>query len=143
MSGYIMHWIIGVSFAYFLVLLDWFLEWNFISHDPMFLIAIGMIALFFAVLPDIDTPASVVRMFSFVSLFIIIIVLVYFGYTFPWVIILSVSAICIMFLKHRGITHSILLAFIAPIALIYFSGWILYTIGVVAYLSHLLVDRLT
>jgi len=101
--------------------------------------SIGII-LFYSILADIDIGTSKSRKIVFgVALFAI-------GYCFAFnfrsigLVITSLLLIIVLFLNHRGRTHSVLasVVFSAPLA---YMSMVYMVIGIIAYLSHLILDK--
>ena len=139
MSGFKGHITFGIIFVVILGLI--LLKFKLIPYSlPLYLIGFFFV-IFYSILPDIDIKTSI--SYFIISTILLIVILVSFILKL-WVygIISTIVMIVLQFLKHRGITHTILSAFILSLPLI-FIHWVIALFSFLAYLSHLILDRIT
>ena len=107
---------------------------------PLILIAFSL-GLYASLLPDIDVGTSKVFHFTIVVLLALCIIFIIYGiYKYQTVAIL-VLIISMMFLNHRGMTHSIWFGLIISVVFGYAFGSILvFLYSIVGYYSHLFKD---
>ena len=107
---------------------------------PLILIAFSS-GLYASLLPDIDVGTSKVFHFTIVVLLLACIIFILYGiYKYETVAILGLI-ILMMFLNHRGMTHSIWFGLLISIVFGYVFGSILvFLYAVIGYYSHLFKD---
>ena len=140
MSNYKVH----IAFGIIMSMLAWFI---FINIEYTFFFLYIPVIIFYSILPDIDHDSSVARKFVFITLILIKLGLIVLYIIFREMLYLWMSASIVLlmlltyFLKHRGFTHKIggVILFSLPLLLINFTAFYL---GLFAYLSHLLIDKL-
>ncbi|MFT4305233.1 MAG: metal-dependent hydrolase [Candidatus Woesearchaeota archaeon] len=99
-------------------------------------IILAFVCLVYSLIPDIDTHKSVIwKIFT-----AIIILFLFFYKSYFFVILLLIAIFLALFIKHRGFTHTYLSAIILSLPLFYF-GLDLFIVGLLSYVSHLLVDN--
>ena len=104
------------------------------------LATVGIVTLFYSILPDIDVGTSKSRNLVLGGGLLLII----YAFLTSWAVLGIVTAILLLLmiflLHHRGKTHSTLGAVIFSVPLLYLH-WVYFIIALVAYLSHLVADR--
>jgi len=156
MSGYKEHFKFGlcslIILTIILIILYYFDISDILTNDlfnlydlwgisiPLILIAFSL-GLYASLLPDIDVGTSKVFHFTIVVLLLVCIIFIFLGiYKFETIAILGLI-ILMMFLNHRGMTHSIWFGLLISIVFGYVFGSILVFIYVViGYYSHLYKD---
>jgi len=109
------------------------------SKLSMLDISFGVFVLpIFACLPDLDT-ASHIRRITFIGSLIGIILLIYLKFN-NFAIILSILLLIILFLKHRGILHSILAGLLLSLPIYFMAGLNVSIMSFSAYGLHILLD---
>lgn len=103
------------------------------------IILIFAITFLYALLPDIDTPASKARRYFEIGSSLAVIYFIY-SKEYIFAVGLMIVNLFLMFTQHRGFFHSFIAALLTPIPLIYF-GKEFYIVGFVAYASHLVLDK--
>lgn len=139
MSDFRGHWLIGIAIVALFVFLDYSFQWGFYDLTAQTILTILGITLFYSLLPDIDIGTSKIRMFIFVAAILLAGYFIFTNQTFLSIVILGIM-LMIMFLKHRGITHSFITGFFLALPLLAFGGWQFAFAGYLAYLSHLTID---
>lgn len=146
MPGYKGH----VFFGFFLLAIVAWLDLGFgvlPKISSWWWLAYAPIVIFASILPDIDTPASksrwvvmVIGLLLIIGLTLNIAIAGMAWWKITYIFITAVTLLIPWFLKHRGITHSFFAgaAFSAPLFLL--GGWQLFTIGLLAFWSHLILD---
>ncbi len=111
------------------------------SYDHYLVI---LIAIFFALLPDIDIKSKASKMFYGLVL-LSNIILIYVGYDMKVCYYATLLSIVPQLFKHRGFTHSILFLLLVPTPLLYFfignDGYNYYIVGAIAGISHISADK--
>lgn len=134
--------IVGIILAYLKFLnINWFIKtWT----DWFLLIPL---LLFYAIIVDIDSPASIPR---FIVTAIILGLIIYFAFlkSFIPIIILAVILLLVWIMKyipgfgHRGYLHSFIFIILISLPLIYFN-WTWVFLGIFMAFTHLLIDTFT
>ena len=142
MSGYKMHWFFGVSVVALIAYLSTQFHLGLIPTSLLSILTILGIALFYSILPDIDTTSKVRRIV--VPIMILLALVIFFINELISFLILLLLGVIFM-LKHRGITHRYWFAFAIALPLLYIfgmnkTGFVYYFIGVTSYMSHLFLD---
>ena len=130
---------------------------GFVFNIPIFLLFLNfgiavniflslLVIFIYSQLPDIDTRASQIRWLVTVSCSVLAFLSLVIFDNRSWAII-SIGILIIVWIlgfikcfKHRGLTHSIFMAVLISFPLVYYS-LPLAAMGLVAYLSHLSMDR--
>lgn len=116
--------------------------------EPIRLGAVAFSTLAFALFPDIDIKSTPSKIFY--GLFLIYLGVLYYLQEFKIATISSMIAISPQITKHRGIFHSLAVAFLIPSYPFYFSytkvipvdfATLLWGSGVLGYLIHLALDK--
>ncbi len=129
-----------------------------IGAEPFLFVSILFVAAFSALVPDIDHDSSKIRGYADLGVPICAFL---FSYTAScdgvlcgvenWhSILVSTLAITGLYMivmtymkpKHRGITHTLLLAAGYGVAIWFFSDWVFGVAGLLGYVSHLAGDRM-
>lgn len=144
MPGWKVHLIIGFIFsAIAFVILYYF---NLFKEDNIVIYSFYPLIFIYAILPDIDTAASVIRrimniMLGLVSIGLIIrFILTKEIYLLYYAICAIIIFISLYLLKHRGITHTVFADLIVSIPLLFIDKY-LALFCFIAYISHLIADK--
>ena len=113
---------------------------NFDLFNIKTIILILAITFLYALLPDIDTPASKARRYFELGSSLAVIYFIY-SKDYMFAVGLMIANLFLMFTKHRGFFHSFIATLLIPLPLVYF-GKFFYIIGFLAYSSHLLLDKM-
>lgn len=105
------------------------------------------VGVIYCLLPDVDTPASIIRRVFITLTGIVLIVsslLLIKGTSnttiLAWVILFSgLFLVSLLFLHHRGFTHSVLFGIIVSIIWVPYSEFIA-VVAFIGFLSHLIAD---
>ncbi len=121
-----------------------------VLNDWQFSLGLLIVAVLFAIWPDIDTNSKAQNLFYSIG-FVLNIFLILNG-LFVLSALLGLLAMTPIVGKHRGWTHSKLAMFLVPTPILALSlisgetigpvGWLTYTVAVAGYFSHLLLDGL-
>jgi len=144
MSGFRGH-MLGFSVAY-VVLLALALHFKVVPENPLLLVSSYFVGLFYSILPDVDTPSSVMRrLVGRVFLAAVLILLTGFVLDFfrIYAIYLSLALAAVLyflwFVKHRGLLHTPLVGALLSLSLYptspYLSG-----AAFLGFMSHLVLD---
>ncbi len=121
-----------------------------LAEDWQLLVSIYVVAVLFALWPDVDTNSKAQDIFFGIA-FVADVILIAFGY-FAAAAILGLLAMTPIVGSHRGWTHSRIAMFLVPLPIVIVpylsssqvgqSGLLIYGAAVVGYFSHLLFDGL-
>lgn len=152
MPGYKKHTAIGIITVAVLLLVNFLIAtfWkyslpiNYLDYKEYIIIII--VGVVYALLPDIDTPASKAR---FIVTFGGLIAIIYYAFEGNMNNVKGVTLflVCVWLINyvpgggHRGFVHSIWFAIIVS-APLWFLGWHFCVIGFIGYCSHLIADEL-
>ncbi len=131
------HLIFGIILT---IIVYYFLMGEIVSYWKVLLVV-----MVYSLLPDIDSESSIIfRIFLAVcfSLMLVMLVLFYLyksNYSLITIVAIVGTMLAIYGLSHRGMTHSLLLAIIFSLPLLFFSFEVS-IIGFIAYVSHLIGD---
>ena len=98
-----------------------------------------LICLFAAWFPDIDTKSTAAAIFY--TCFLCLDTYWIWQGHYREASILGLVTMLPVLLQHRGITHTLLAAFIFPFPLLFLSTAVYYWMAVAGYVSHLVLDR--
>lgn len=121
------------------------ITWYFLTKDLLSYYKALPIVLIYSLLPDIDSESSIIfRVFLAVcfSFMVLLITLFYFYknmLSIYIIVAIVLLVILIYFLSHRGLTHSLLLAILFSLPLLFLNFNVM-IIGFVCYISHLVGD---
>lgn len=138
MSDFRGHWLIGIVVIILFILLNYIFSWGLYDFTMKTILTLSGITLFYSLFPDIDIGTSKIRNFVFITALLLAGYFIYTNQTLLSFAILGILII-ILFLKHRGITHSFVTGFFLSLPLLVF-GWQFALAGYLAYLSHLAID---
>jgi hypothetical protein len=147
MSGYVLH-----ILAYWLMSAIFFAglsKINLVTTQQIDIILLSVfVGTIYAILPDIDTPNSLIRRFvEKTALFLVIILLAgYIATNYPALIYAAlVLVFMLLFLwtmKHRGIFHTLPAGLVLSLPLFFLGYWFI-GFAFLGYATHLLVDKIT
>lgn len=135
--GYRIHALFSIGlFFIFLALNKVFNFFIFSLADKIILL---MVALFYGLLPDIDTTESKLgKLFLVMGLFFIILCFIFDKKILGIIIVLLLYFL--VFIKHRGFIHTVVSSVVLS-APLYLVGSEFAIMGFLAYLGHLIADR--
>lgn len=141
---------VGFVFATTLLPVEWAIKTNGILSSWQMLAALFVVAMLFALWPDIDTNSKAQDIF-FVTAFVCDILLIYFG-RFEAAAYLGLLAMTPIVSKHRGWTHNKLAMILVPLPILLLPwlyepqnlvpAGLFYGAALAGYFSHLLLDGL-
>ena len=137
-----MHWFFGVSIVTLIAYLSSHFGLGLIPTSLLSILTILGIALFYSILPDIDTTSKI-RKIVVPIMILLALVMFFINGLISFLILLLLGVI--FTLKHRGITHRYWFAFVIALPLLYIfslnkTGLVYYFIAVISYGSHLFLD---
>ena len=136
MSNYKKHIVFGVLTSIILYYL--LIKLSVVNFNLEELVVISLISVMYSILPDIDIRTSkAYGIFIFSS--VLIMMLLTMKGEILYSMIVGGIVIAVSFLKHRGITHSILFGIISSLPL-FLIGNIFPIFGFVSFLSHKVLD---
>jgi len=140
MPHYRTHQIAGIVILVLVLWVNMLYSFLPLSLGMLDLVVVIIITLLYSILADIDIGTSKSRKIVFGTAFLAL------GYCFVFnlntigLVITAFLLIILLFLNHRGRTHSVLASVILAAPLAYLN--LVYTaVGVIAYLSHLVLDK--
>lgn len=140
MPGYKTHQIAGIGLVFVMFITNQSMHFlRFFSLGMFEFIIVVLVTLFYSIFPDIDIGSSKPRKYTLGGgLFLII-----YCFLTGWMVLGLVTSILLLLmifmLHHRGMTHTALAGIIFAAPLLYLH-WVYSLVGLVAYLSHLLMD---
>ena len=136
MSGYKGHLMFGFAITSLIVITNYL--WGYLPFS-INLIYLMPITAIYSLLPDVDIGTS--KIFIFIdTLFLFGIIYCLITNSIMYGIILCLALIMILYLKHRGMAHSIIIGFLFSLPLLSL-GLVYVLFGFINYLSHLVLDR--
>jgi membrane-bound metal-dependent hydrolase YbcI (DUF457 family) len=147
MSGYKIHFVVGLIFTAVVWALNQFVWQFFRTTSWKFLLATLPIVFLYSILPDLDLAGSKVTGIATAVLAVLAIWQLLKGNVDRAIVILIIVALMWTAfttgkLTHRGHIHSLIFGVIAVIPLLWFNV-ALAVVGFIAFFSHLCVDSLT
>lgn len=140
MPNYKTHIVVGFLLVFAFLLANYYLNIiPFKPTKPTDFILVGLIPLIYSILPDIDINSSKIFGVTITLALILMLISIFTG-RILLVVAIIIALLVILALSHRGITHSLLGAVIMIIPLILLFHWFFVLVGLIAYLSHILVD---
>lgn len=133
------HVMIGLGVLAVLYYFNLTYKWIEVPVDNKSIITLGIVAIIFSMLPDIDSPTSTISKYATIGLGGIILYSFYVPEYRDYGIIAVIVLVLLRIVGHRKIIHSVLFALIISSPLLYL-GKIYFIVGVVAYISHIVSD---
>ena len=140
MPGYRTHQLAGAGLVFVMFVMNQSMHFiRFFSLGFYEFVIVALVTLFYSIFPDIDIGSSKPRKYVLGGGLLLIIYCFITGWSALGIVASVMMLLMIFMLQHRGVTHTALAGIIFSVPLIYLH-WAYMLVGLVAYLSHLLID---